>query len=129
MIERVWIAIAGLSGAIAVGVEAAVRHHLGGQPDRLVLATIGGRYGLAHAVALLVAAALAANASLGSGRRWLMVSGWCFTAGLVLFCGSLYLLALGAPQILAWATPVGGIAFIAGWLALFLAALAPRPAR
>ena len=106
-----------------------MRHHLGDQPDRLVLATIGGRYGLAHAVALLVVAALAANASLGSGRRWLMVSGWCFTAGLVLFCGSLYLLALGAPQILAWATPVGGIAFIAGWLALFLAALAPRPAR
>jgi len=129
VIERVWIAIAGLSGAVAVGVEAAVRHHLGDQPDRLVLATIGGRYGLAHAVALLVAAALAANASLGSGRRWLMVSGWCFTAGLVLFCGSLYLLALGAPQILAWATPVGGLAFIAGWLALFFAALAPRPAR
>jgi uncharacterized membrane protein YgdD (TMEM256/DUF423 family) len=128
VIERIWIAIAGLSGALAVGVEAVVRHHLAEQPDRLVLAGIGGRYGLAHAVALLVAAALAANGSLGSGR-WLAVSGWCFTAGLVLFCGSLYLLALGAPQFLAWATPVGGLAFIAGWLALAVAALAPRPAR
>jgi uncharacterized membrane protein YgdD (TMEM256/DUF423 family) len=129
VIERIWIAIAGLSGAIAVGAEAAARHLLAQQPYRLDLAATGGRYGLVHAVALLVAAALSMNAPVGSGRSWLAVSGWCFTAGLVLFCGSLYLLALGAPPVLARATPVGGLAFIAGWLALVFAALAPRPAR
>lgn len=123
--ERLWLAVAGLSGAVAVGVEAAAHHRLAQDAYRLGLADTGGRYGLAHAAALTALALLAAGWS-GGGRRWLAVSGWCFTAGLVLFCGSLYLLAAGAPSFVARATPVGGLAFIAGWVALAIAALQRR---
>jgi uncharacterized membrane protein YgdD (TMEM256/DUF423 family) len=130
--ERIWLALAGLSGMAAVGGDAAARHVLAGDPYRLDLVATGARYGLAHALALLGLAALAAMgrpAPAGPARLWLAVSGWCFAAGLVLFPGSLYLLAAGAPPLVARATPAGGIAFIAGWAALLLAALSPRPAR
>mgnify|MGYP001133499183 CR=1 FL=1 len=43
---------------------------------------------------------------------------WLFVAGIALFCGSLYALALGAPSAVGFATPFGGAAFIAGWLML-----------
>lgn len=115
MSERFWIFLAGISGALAVGAEAASRHLLQGDPRRLDFAATGGRYALLHALALLAVALLARR---GGARRWLALAGWCFSAGLVLFSGSLYALALGAPMAVAAATPVGGSAFIAGWLAL-----------
>lgn len=124
--QRLWLALAGLSGAAGVAAEAASRHLLVGDAHRLELAATGGRYGLVHAVALLAAAALYAGARLGPARRWLAVSGWCFAAALLLFPGSLYLLAAGASPFLAWLTPIGGTLFIAGWLALAVAALQKR---
>jgi len=54
---------------------------------------------------------------------WLRVAGWLFVAGLLLFCGSLYALALGAPRQTGLVTPVGGLSLILGWLALAVAAL------
>ena len=125
-VARLWLAVAGISGAVAVGAEAAARHVLAQDPHRLDLAATGGRYGLIHALALAAVVALLPGWNGGPGRRWLAVSGWCFVAGLVLFCGSLYLLAGGAPSFVARATPVGGLAFIAGWVALAIAALQPR---
>ena len=56
-------------------------------------------------------------------HAWLRVSGWLFVAGLALFCGSLYALALGAPRQLGIVTPFGGAALILGWLAFAAAAL------
>ena len=50
----------------------------------------------------------------------------CWTAGTVLFSGSLYLLALGGPRWLGPVTPLGGLALLAGWLLLALAALRGR---
>ncbi len=128
MRERLWLALAGLSGAAAVAAEAASRHLLAGDPYRLELAATGGRYGLIHAVALLAVAMLAGAARPGAARRWLAVSGWCFAAALLLFPGSLYLLAAGAPPAVARLTPIGGTLFIAGWLALAAAALQRKPA-
>lgn len=54
---------------------------------------------------------------------WLRTAGWLLTAGIVLFCGSLYLLALTGSKWLGAVTPLGGLAFILGWLALVVAAL------
>jgi uncharacterized membrane protein YgdD (TMEM256/DUF423 family) len=45
------------------------------------------------------------------------VAGWLLVAGIVLFSGSLYALALGAPKVFGAVTPLGGLAFISGWLA------------
>ncbi len=75
------------------------------------------RYHLLHAVALL-AIALSAQASA------LRAAGWLFAAGIALFSGSLYALALGGPRWLGPVTPLGGLALIAGWLWLLRAALA-----
>jgi uncharacterized membrane protein YgdD (TMEM256/DUF423 family) len=56
---------------------------------------------------------------------WLVVSaGWFFTAGIVLFSGSLYLLALTGITILGAITPLGGLAFLIGWACLAIAAAA-----
>lgn len=60
------------------------------------------------------------------GSRALALSGWLLLAGIILFCGSLYLLAFGAPTALGMITPLGGTAFMAGWLALGIGVLRAR---
>ena len=51
---------------------------------------------------------------------------WLFASGVVLFCGSLYALALGAPNWTGIITPFGGAAFIVGWIALGIALIRSR---
>ena len=55
-------------------------------------------------------------------RPWSIAAGWCFVAGLVIFCGSLYALSLTGVRTLGAITPLGGLAFMAGWLCLSLGA-------
>jgi uncharacterized membrane protein YgdD (TMEM256/DUF423 family) len=125
MAARVFLAIAGLSGAVAVGLEAAARHLFAADAYRLDLAMTSARYGLIHAVALLGVGALL---SRDGKPRCLAIAGWLFVAGLVLFCGSLDLIVAGASHSFVIVTPWGGTAFIAGWVALLVAALLPRRA-
>ena len=123
--ERLWIGVAGASGAAAVAIGAAGRHLLSGEVYRQELAATGAHYALVHAVALLGVAALSTALGMASGaaRHWLAGAGWCFAAGLVLFPGSLYLRAAGLLPAVAPATPIGGSLFILGWLALAGSAL------
>ncbi len=74
-------------------------------------------YHLLHAVALLALAALAQAAGAGPAGGWANARwiGACWSAGVVLFSGSLYWLALGGPRFLGPITPLGGLAFLAGW--------------
>jgi uncharacterized membrane protein YgdD (TMEM256/DUF423 family) len=125
MIERGWLGLAGLSGAVAVAIEALVRHWAGADPHRVELAGTAARYALLHAPALLAVCALARQARVGWAVRLIRLAGWGFAAGLVLFSGSLYWLAAGLPPVVAPLTPVGGTAFIVGWAALAAAALMP----
>lgn len=67
-------------------------------------------YHLIHAVALL---ALVGVAGDWANARWI---GACWTLGVVLFSGSLYWMSVGGPKILGPVTPLGGLAFLAGWL-------------
>jgi len=79
-------------------------------------------YQLTHAVALLALVCLAGQV----GRPvWLARAVALITAGVVLFSGSLYALALGGPGLLGPVTPAGGLLMILGWLAVVLAALPP----
>jgi uncharacterized membrane protein YgdD (TMEM256/DUF423 family) len=126
MIERLWMGLAGLSGAVAVAIEALARHWAGADPYRVELAGTAARYALLHALALLVVCVLARQVRPRWAARFLHLAGWCFAAGLVLFSGSLYWLAAGLSPLVAPLTPVGGTAFIAGWVALVAAALVPR---
>jgi uncharacterized membrane protein YgdD (TMEM256/DUF423 family) len=70
------------------------------------------RYQLVHSLALLVSSQ---RSPQPPAARW---AGFAFAFGILLFSGSLYALALGAPRGLGMITPFGGLAFIAGWIAL-----------
>lgn len=87
--------------------------------DSLAVYQTAVQYHFWHALALLGVALAWPHFS---DHAWLRASGWLFAAGLLLFCGSLYALALGAPRQLGLVTPFGGAAFVLGWLALIVAA-------
>ena len=120
---RIFLVAAGLGGAISVATDAIARHLLAGDAYRFELAATSARYGLIHAAALLGVAVLWER---NDGGFCLGLSAWLFVAGLVLFCGSLDLLAFAASARVAVITPWGGTALIAGWVALLMAALVPR---
>jgi uncharacterized membrane protein YgdD (TMEM256/DUF423 family) len=80
------------------------------------------QYHLIHALALLAVAWLSTVMVEAGPRRLIQAAGWLFTAGIVVFSGSLYLLALLNLGFLGAIAPVGGAAFIAGWGCLAWAA-------
>lgn len=122
---RGWIAVAALSGAISVVAGAFAAHGIdpataAGAKAREWLQT-GSQYGMIHALAMLGVAALCA---VGRLEKRLAITAQClFLLGGVLFPGALYALALGGPRWFGAVAPVGGTAFILGWLCLGLAAL------
>ncbi len=82
------------------------------------------RYQFYHALALLLVAVLAAQLGPRRGLRWAAA---LFTAGIVLFSGSLYGLALSGLRWLGAITPLGGLAFLLGWAVLAVALWNARP--
>jgi len=73
------------------------------------------QYHFWHALALLAVPRLPG--------AWARRAGWLLIAGILVFSGSLYALALGAPREVGMATPIGGVALILGWAAFAAAAL------
>jgi uncharacterized membrane protein YgdD (TMEM256/DUF423 family) len=82
--------------------------------DLLAVFETGARYQMYHALALLAVALVAARVPRGAVRT----AGWLFTAGIVIFSGSLYALALSGVRVLGAITPIGGVCFLAGWIVL-----------
>ncbi len=110
-------ALAGsLSAFLAVAAGAFGAHALRARlaPDLLAAFETGARYQMYHALALL-AVAWAVTRWPGTPVR---AAGWLFVSGTVLFSGSLYLLALTGARWLGAVTPLGGLLFLSGWLAL-----------
>lgn len=106
----------GLTGVAAGAFGAhALRSRL--PADLLAVFETGARYQMYHALALLAAALIASRATSGAATA----AGWLFTAGIVVFSGSLYALALTGVRVLGAITPIGGVCFMAGWIALALA--------
>lgn len=122
--ERTFLALGAASAAISVSAGAFGAHALRGRlsPEMLSVFETGARYQMFHALGL-VAAAYAVSRSAGGAAVW---AGWLFAAGTVLFSGSLYALALSGNRALGAVTPFGGAAFIAGWIALAVAAVRGR---
>ena len=108
--------------AVAAGAFGAhaLRSRLG--PELLAVWETAARYQMYHALALL-GVAMAAGRWPGGG--W-ATAGWLFTAGILVFSGSLYLLAFSGVRWLGAITPIGGVCFLAGWIALALAARGAR---
>jgi uncharacterized membrane protein YgdD (TMEM256/DUF423 family) len=119
--DRTFLAAGALSAAISVAAGAFGAHGLKTRltPELLAVFETGARYQLYHAVGLALAAFAAARFP-GAAVTW---AGWLFLAGTLLFSGSLYALALTGVRGLGAVTPFGGVAFLAGWIALALAAL------
>jgi uncharacterized membrane protein YgdD (TMEM256/DUF423 family) len=89
-------------------------------PEMLAVFETGVRYQMYHAFALLIVAVTIGQAG---AARLLVVSGWLFCAGVVVFSGSLYALALAGLAGLGAITPVGGLLFLGGWACLAAFAL------
>jgi uncharacterized membrane protein YgdD (TMEM256/DUF423 family) len=85
---------------------------------RLETYETAARYHMYHAIAIVLAGLLASHFA----SRWLNVAGACFTLGILIFSGFCYALALGGPKFLGAIVPIGGVAFILGWLAMAVAA-------
>jgi uncharacterized membrane protein YgdD (TMEM256/DUF423 family) len=114
--QRTFLALGAVSGALAVVAGAFGAHGLRGRlsPDLLAVFETAARYHMYHALALIAVAAIATRLP-GRGAD---AAGWLFVAGTLVFSGSLYLLALGGPRWLGAVTPLGGLCFIGGWVAL-----------
>jgi uncharacterized membrane protein YgdD (TMEM256/DUF423 family) len=113
---RVSLTAGAVLGAVAVALGAFGAHALRNMLDPVAIATwhTAVEYQFWHALALLATGALARHRD----DRLLHVAALAFAAGSVVFCASLYALALGAPRWFGVFTPLGGVAFFVGWLAL-----------
>jgi uncharacterized membrane protein YgdD (TMEM256/DUF423 family) len=119
--DRTFLLVGALAGFVGVAFGAFGAHALRSRvsPEMLAVFETGVRYQMYHAFAVLVVALAAARLD-----GWLIRgAGWAFTAGIVLFSGSLYALALTGVTILGAITPIGGLAFLVGWALLIAAAI------
>ena len=111
-------AILGFLGVAAGAFGAhAIRERV--SPERLDNWKTAADFQLWHALATIVSALIAVRWASGSAAA----AGWCFIAGVVVFSGSLYALALTDRRKLSAITPIGGVLFLAGWAFLVLAAI------
>lgn len=111
-----WLAISGVSGFLAVALGAFGAHGLQARladaadaAKRLSWWQTGAQYHLVHALALAVVAFAYERAPQAR------FAGFAFVLGTLLFSGSLYAMALGAPRVLGAVTPLGGAAYLVGW--------------
>jgi uncharacterized membrane protein YgdD (TMEM256/DUF423 family) len=117
---NILLAFAAASGFFAVGLGAFAAHGLRDRltPEMLSVFHTGVQYQMYHSLALIGVVILAKVLGV---NVWLQASGWLFLTGILLFSGSLYVLALGGPRILGPITPLGGLFFLLGWLSLLIA--------
>jgi uncharacterized membrane protein YgdD (TMEM256/DUF423 family) len=104
------VALGALNAALAVAAGAFAAHGLRErlEPRALEIFETGARYHFYHALAMILAGVVAV--------RGASTAGWMFQAGIVVFSGSRYALAVTDVKILGAITPIGGVAFLAGWL-------------
>ncbi|MGV6819117.1 MAG: DUF423 domain-containing protein [Parvularcula sp.] len=113
------IFLAGLMGFAAVALGAFGAHALSGSlsPEQQGWWSTAGAYLLPHAVAVLFAATSPKFAG----------AGWSLGVGALIFAGTLYAMALGAPRWFGAITPIGGVLMLIGWLWIMVTAFSSRP--
>jgi len=122
---RAWVAAGAILAGLAVAAGAFGAHALRGTlpAERLSVFETAARYQMYHAVGLVLVGLLASRLPGGA----LTAAGWLFTAGIALFSGSLYLVALAGARWAGAITPLGGICFLAGWVCLAAAGIRKGP--
>ena len=114
--RRAWMTLAAIGGFIAVAVGAFAAHGVT-DPRAQELLRTGSLYGFMHAMATFACAIF-----MQIGARRARFAPAFFLSGVVLFSGSLYALAFGAPRWVGVVTPIGGLCFLIGWVVLAWAA-------
>ena len=120
-VDKTFLLVGAVAAFLAVAFGAFGAHGLRGRlsPEMMAVFESAVRYHMYHALALLLV-----SLAMGRTSGWLIqTAGWCFVAGILLFSGSLYVLALSGVTILGAITPLGGLAFLAGWACLAFAAV------
>jgi uncharacterized membrane protein YgdD (TMEM256/DUF423 family) len=112
-----FLMLGSMNGLLAVALGAFGAHVLKDRLSSEMLAVFqtGVQYQMYHALALILVAILANQLSRSGAVRW---AGWLFFYGIILFSGSLYALSLSGIKVLGAITPLGGLAFLAGWIIL-----------
>jgi uncharacterized membrane protein YgdD (TMEM256/DUF423 family) len=116
-VARLFLVCGSAFGALAVALGAFGAHGLRARLDTSLLHAFetGVTYQFYHSVALCVLGLWCRQLGRVTFPDAAVLAGAAFIVGIVLFCGSLYALALGAPRWLGPITPLGGVAFLAGW--------------
>jgi uncharacterized membrane protein YgdD (TMEM256/DUF423 family) len=112
-VDKTFLLVGSLAAFLAVALGAFGAHGLRTRlsPDMLAVFETAVRYQMYHALAILLTGLIAARMD-----GWAIhAAGWAFTIGIVLFSGSLYLLALTGVPMWGAVTPLGGVAFLIGW--------------
>lgn len=114
-----FLGVAAFFGMLAVALGAFAAHALRGQiePSMLEVFRTGSDYLIYHALAL---GGLAILMHWYTSSRLLIAAAWAFTAGVILFCGSLFALSLTGITWLGAITPIGGVGFLTGWLLILI---------
>lgn len=117
---RLWLVLGAINAFLSVSAGAFGAHALRTRlpPNLLEVFETGARYQMYHALGLLAVGLLAHLRPSGT----VDAAGWALLTGIVLFSGSLYALALSGVRGLGAITPLGGVAFLAGWVLFALAA-------
>ena len=119
--RRLWMTLAAASGFVSVAAGAFAAHGIP-DPRGQELMRTGASYELMHAMATFACATF-----MQAGAARARFAPAFFLSGTVLFCGSLYALALGSPRLVGLVTPLGGLFFLAGWSVLAWAARGVDP--
>lgn len=120
--ERIFLAIAAILGGLSVMAGAFGAHALNGKISERAIEIFetGARYQMYHALALFLIAVLLRTSQ--SSQALMNIAGTAFIIGVAIFSGSLYALSLTGIKWLGAITPLGGVALIAGWGCLAIAA-------
>lgn len=115
--QRKFMIIGAIMAMLSVAIGAFGAHML--EPivgeDAMKVYETGVQYHMAHALGIIL---IAIAAGIWGDSRKLAWAGWLLFAGIILFSGSLYVLTVTGIKLLGAITPIGGVAFIAGWICL-----------
>lgn len=125
MMARKLLILAALFGMLGVTLGAFGAHGLKGHISEHMLANwhTAVFYHMIHALALLGTALASARLR----QNTVVLAGWFFVTGILIFSGSLYIMALTGMKWLGAITPIGGVSLIVGWLLLLVGAWAWKP--
>ncbi len=107
--RRTWMTLGAMTGFVSIAMGAFAAHAIK-DPVAKDLIKTGAQYGFSHTMATFASAAF-----MQMGARSARFAPAMFLPGIVLFSGSLYALALGAPRWIGAITPIGGLLFLSGW--------------